>query len=340
MLQFIKRLLGLGDGWLGPQRENLRGYLQREFGPARSMGENPVWTFAPYVALWSITEGWAITDEVLCFHVIGRNNVLLSARDAVRYFARHFRESAASASADGNHDIAEALRARATALLHSVSLDEGWPEPVHPANEAEPLAQSALKACLASADSDPLLTRSCRMIHERMRAPGGLFHGLYFFLDFQPGQPAAPLFDALARQLLLCEERFAPLVAWRVQYALVALGVNFGESARELDIERQGDQMRARHAELSQALDRYSPTESFTLAMHFVDSKDVPFTAHPISGPVPGGHQYKAEETFFDVRTHSFHQSLEKSDMVGMRLLAGSIAPEVIRKGRRAFARA
>ena len=61
--------------------------------------------------------------------MVGRNEVLRSARDAVRYFGRHFRESAESARQDGKADIAEALAGRSTALLGSVDLDEGAPAP-------------------------------------------------------------------------------------------------------------------------------------------------------------------------------------------------------------------
>jgi hypothetical protein len=69
------------------------------------------------------------------------------------------------------------------------------------------------------------------------------------------------------------------------------------------------------------------------------NNQDVPFTAHPVVGVRADGYEYKAEAKFFDVRTHPFHQSLEKSGAVGMRLIAGSIAPAVIRRARHAFAK-
>jgi hypothetical protein len=342
MFNAIKRWFGFGNGrgWLEPQRDNLRRYLVRELGSADGLQEDPVWTFEPYVALWAIPDGWAITDPVVAWHVVGRNNVLQSARDAARYFGRRFRESADDARQDGQADLAEAFDNRSAALLASADRDGGWPHPAGAASSAEPAAQQALRKCLAAAEADPPFARAVRVIHDEVAAPGGRFHALYFYLDLRPGQPLAPTFDALARQFLAIESDFAPLVAWRVQYALVVLGINFGEQDREVESERQADRMRGRHPELSQALDRYSPRGSYPLAMHFVDDRDVPFTAHPVVGVRPDGYRYKAEAKFFDVRTHPFHESLEKSEAVGMRLIAGSIAPEVVSRARRAFRKA
>jgi hypothetical protein len=340
MFDAIKRWFNFGKrrAWLESQRVNLRQYLAQELGSAEGLQEKPAWTFEPYVALWTIPDGWAITDPVLALHVVGKNHVLRSARDAARYFGRRFRESAENARRNGQADIAEALANRSTALLSSVEQDEGWPDPVSAVASAESTARQALGNCLAAAESDPPFRQAVRVIHDEVAAPGGPFHALYFYLDFRPGRPIAPVFDALARQLTAIESRVALLVAWRVQYALVVFGINFGEPDRELEVERQADRMRARYSELSRNLDRYSPTGTYPLAMHFVDNQDVPFTAHPVVGVRAVGYEYKAEASFFDVRTHPFHQSLEKSGAVGMRLMAASIAPEFIHRARRAFA--
>src|SRR5262245_46759268 len=111
MFNAIKRWFGFGNGqaWLNTQRENLRRHLTQELGSANGLQEKPVWTFEPYVALWTIPDGWAITDPVITLHVVGRNNVLQSARDAVRFFARRFRDSAEHARQDGQAEISEAL---------------------------------------------------------------------------------------------------------------------------------------------------------------------------------------------------------------------------------------
>jgi hypothetical protein len=174
------------------------------------------------------------------------------------------------------------------------------------------------------------------VIHSKTKAPGGTFHGIYVYLDLRPEHPPDLVFDAAARRIAAFETRFAPLVAFRVEYALVALGLNFGESERELALEQHADQMRVRHPEVSKALNAYAAQGDYPLAMHFVNERDIPFTAHPCA-PKPPGYKYKAEEKFFDVRMHPFHKSLENSDAVGMRLIAGSISPEIIQKARRAF---
>jgi hypothetical protein len=336
MFNAIKRLFGFGNGkaWLHSQRENLRRYLTAELGSADGLQETPLWTFDPYVAIWAIPQGWAITDPLVALHVVGRNNILRTPRDAARYFGRHFRETAVSARRDDKADIANALSGRADALLRSVDLDTGWPnQPRSDAVSAEPQALQALQDCLKEGANAAI-----RVIHIETAAPGGPFHAVYCFLELRPGRQLAAVFDALGRLMLALEAKFAPLVAWRVQYALVVLGINFGEPTREIEAERQADQMRRRHRELSDALDRYSSTGKYPLAMHLVDDQDVPFTANPVSARSPA-HEYKPEAKFFDVRTHPFHQSLEKSEAVGMRLIAGSIAPEVIQQARRAFAK-
>lgn len=337
MLNAIKRLFGGGNKrtWLDSQRDNLRRYLAQELGSADGLQEDPVWTFEPYVALWTIPDGWAITDPVVAYHVTGRNNVLQSVRDAARYFGRHFRATGENARRDRKGEIAEMFTGRATALLGSVDQDTGWPK-ASVAVDAEALL--TFRNCLMEAESDIQFRRAVRVIREEVTAPSGPFHAVYFFLDLQPGQQLAVAFDALARHFAVFESRFAPMVAWRVTYALVVLGVNFGDPGLEMEVERQADQMRIRNRELSEALDRYSSKGTYPLAMHFVDNKDVPFTAHPVLGARPAGYRYKAEEKFFDVRTHPFHKSLEESEAVGMRMIAGSIAPEVIQKARRAFA--
>ena len=339
MFNVIKRLFGFGKrrAWVDAQRGNLRRYLTAELGTADGLEPEPVWTFDPYVALWLIPNGWAISDAVVNFHVVGQNEVLRSPRDAARYFARHFRQSAEGARREGNADIAESLDLRARALQTSVELDTGWNDRPRPAGSAERQAAQNLRELLAAGETDPRFGPLVRVIHSETAAPGGPFHGIYVYLDLRASNPPARVFDAVARQLDAFEARFAPLVAFRVQYALVAFGLNFGEHAREVELERQADQMLVRNPELARAIDQYSPTGEYPLALHFVNDRDVPFTAHPCSQKPPG-YKYKPEDKFFDVRTHPFHKSLEASRAVGMRLVAGSIAPDIIRAARQAFA--
>src|SRR5439155_15201565 len=128
-------------------------------------------------------------------------------------------------------------------------------------------AADALRELLAGGETDPRLGPLVRVVHSEVAAPGGPFHGVYVYLDLRPGNPPERVFDAVARQLNAFESRFAPLVAFRVGYALVAFGLNFSEPDREVEVERQADRMRVRHPELSRALDLYAAGGQYPLPL-------------------------------------------------------------------------
>ncbi|MBY0458563.1 MAG: hypothetical protein K2V38_14580, partial [Gemmataceae bacterium] len=195
-------------------------------------------------------------------------------------------------------------------------------------------AERLLKGPLFRPEADPDLAPVLRVVVRKVDAPCGPFFGVYPYLD--ASRPTPGLFDLFARRLLDIETQFAPLVAHRVQYAPVFLGINFGTPDLELEAARQSDQMRARHPDLSRRLDDYSTRDADPVPIHYVDRNDQPFTAHACLPPEPGK-KYNAEEKYFDCRGHEFHKSMEKSDDVGLRLVAGSIAPDVIAEARKAF---
>ncbi len=137
--------------------------------------------------------------------------------------------------------------------------------------------------------------------------------------------------------MLEVETQFAPLVGHRVQYALVFFGITFGMPDQEMEAERQADKMRERHPELSQKIDAYGAGNADLLPIHFVDDGDVPFTAHPCMVRDPNK-PYTAEAKHFDCRDQPFHKSMEESPDVALRLIAGSIAVDVVKEARKAFA--
>jgi hypothetical protein len=288
--------------------------------------------------VWALEGGWALSGDPPMQYVLG-NDALGSPRDAARYFVRRFRERARRLEAPTGRttDESRALTRWAHALMLSVRQDDGWPEEL-PGNEPPAVlrAKALFKGSLFRTAGDPDLEHRLRIVHRCKDAPGGEHHGIYFYFDVHR-LPPPQVFDALARRIVDIDAQFAPLVAHRIQYALVYLGINFGHPAQEIEAERQSDLMRARNTELSHRIDEYGAQDGDVLPIHFVDDTDRPFTAHPCLVREPGK-PYVAEATYFDCRTQAFHKQLEASPMVAMRLLAASIDPDVIAEARRAFA--
>ncbi len=334
------------DTWLYEQGTELLGYLDTE-GVPTTPNPVPAWTFPPYVAVWEIADGWAINGQVPTFHDVGSTDVLRSPRDAARYFARRFRTGGQRLLAAGQHvQEAQSLVRLAEALLTSVQTDEGWPVNYQRRQETAPGSELAYERAEALMNGPLFDGRTIpefgHAIHIASRqeqiAPCGPFFGLYPVINLRAASSLPRLYDALAQRLLEIETEFAPLVAYRVQYAAVVFGLNFGTPTEEIEAERQADEMRVRHPELSASLDEYGAKGTFLLPMHFVDDTDTPFTAHPCTVRDPSK-AYTAEETYFNCRDQPFHKQMEASQSVSMRLIAGSIAPDVIEEGRAALGR-
>jgi hypothetical protein len=322
--------------WILAERERLSDYLTAE-GGLEYPNPQAEWWFAPYVIVWSIEGGWALSGNPPTDFVVD-NDAIGSARDAARYFVRRFRDiSRQLEAAQGESEDSQTLARWAEALMMSVRQDEDWPE--EPSGNDTPAAGRAeelLKGALFQTTADPLLAPVLRIVHRRKPAPGGDHHGVYFYLDVSgPPEPAA--FDALARRITEIDTQFAPLVAHRVQYAMVYFGINFGTGEKEIDAERRADEMRARNPDLSRRIDEYGLKGSDLIPIHLVDNSDQPFTAHPCLVREPDN-PYTAEAEYFNCRDQEFHKQMESSSVAAMRLIAASIDPDVVAEARRAFA--
>lgn len=359
MFDFIKRLFGGAKpapvrdtepedpererAWVAGQQERLREFFAAEALFGDDIEVRPAWALAPHVVVWAIPGGWAIGGTVPFDHAVDQNDVLRSPRDAARHFGRKLRDrSRRLRNSRGSEGEAEALARQAEAVLTSVRDDTGWPSEfpldevtLAPGPTAWQRADRLLAGKLFKTDGDPDLAPALRIVHRKETAPGGPFFGVYFYLDAT--DPTPELFDALAGKLADIEQQFAPLVAHRVQYALVFLGINFG-SPLELEACRQADEMRARHPELSRRIDDYSTRDSDLLPVHLVDDTGTPWTAHPCVVRDPNK-PYTAEAKYFDCRDQPFHKSMAGSPAACTRLIARSIDPDVIAEARRAFGR-
>ena len=322
--------------WLARERRRLCEYIDAE-GEIDDPNPQVAWTFAPHVVVWSITGGWAISGNPPTNYVVA-NDALGSPRDAARYFARRFRERARRLEAPTGRTTEEsrALTRWAEALMTSVRQDDGWPENL-PGDEAPAVARARamLGGSLFKPATDPELAPVLRIVTRAKDAPGGEHYGVYFYLDVAR-TPAPRVFDALARRVIDIDTQFAPLVAHRVQYALVYFGVNFGQAKKEIEVEKAADDMRARNAELSRRIDEYGAKDGDLIPIHLVDDSDRPFTAHPCLVREPGK-AYVAEAKYFNCRDQAFHKQMEGSSLVAMRLIAASIDPDVVAEARRAF---
>lgn len=360
MFDFIKRLFGAAKpesardkepedpeqkrAWVAAQQKRLREYFAAEalFGDDTEV--RPAWVLAPHVVVWAIPGGWAIGGTVPFDYAVDQNDVLRSPRDAARHFGRKLRErSRLLRNSRGSEGEAEALARQAEAVLTSVRDDTGWPDEfpmdestLAPGPTAWQRADRLLAGKLLKTDGDPDLAATLRIVHRKETAPGGPFFGIYFYLDVT--NPTPELFDALAGKIADIEKQFAPLVAHRVQYALVFFGINFGQPQREMEAYRQADEMRARHPELSRRIDDYSTRNADLLPVHFVDDTDTPWTAHPCMVRDPNK-PYSSEAKYFDCRDQPFHKSMAESPAACTRLITRSIDPEVIAEARRAFGR-
>lgn len=324
--------------WIAKERKRLCEYIAAE-GEIDDPNPQAAWHRAPHVIVWRINGGWALSGNPPTNYVVA-NDALGSPRDAARFFARRFRERARRLEAPSGRttDESRSLTRWAEALMLSVRHDTGWPEQL-PGSEppATARARALLNGSLFKTSTDPELAPVLRIVHRTKDAPGGEHHGIYFYLDVSP-TPAPRVFDALARRIIDIDTQFAPLVAHRVQYAMVYFGVNFGNAKKEIEVERAADEMRARNAELSRRIDEYGAKDGDLLPIHLVDDRDQPFTAHACLVCEPNK-PYVAEDKYFNCREQAFHKQLEGSTMVAMRLLAASIDPDVIAEARRAFAR-
>jgi hypothetical protein len=323
--------------WVAKQRRRMCEFIDAE-GELDNPDPQHAWSFPPHVIVWSLTNGWAINGSSPSDYVVA-DDALGSPRDAARYFARRFRERARrleAARSGRTSDESQALTRWASAIMMSARDDEGWPEEL-PGNESPGAqrAESLFNGPLFNTTADPDLGSTLCIAHRRKDAPGGEHHGIYFYLDVSRHTPR--LFDALAKRIVDIDSYFAPLVAHRVQYAMVYFGINFGHAAQEIEVEKQADDMRARHPELSRRIDEYGAKDGDLLPIHFVDDRDQPFTAHPCLVREPGK-AYKAEGSYFNCRDQKFHKQMEGSSLVAMRLIAASIDPDVVAEARRAFA--
>ncbi|HEY1191317.1 MAG TPA: DUF4826 family protein [Gemmata sp.] len=368
MFDFLKRLFGGSGGapngtakpihardgepensarreeWVATQQKRLREYFVAEALFAADIEIRPAWVLYPDVAVWAIPGGWAISGAVSFDYVVDQNDILRSPRDAARHFGRklrtHARQLRTNSGSSGTG--AEALTRQAEAILAAVRDDTGWPEDfpldeatLAPGPTAWQRADRLLAGKLFKTETDPELAPVLRIVYRKLAAPGGPFFGLYFFLD--ASNPTPQLFDRIAHRLQEIETQFAPLVGHRVQYALVFFGINFGMRALELEACRQADLMRGRHPALSHSIDNYSARDAGVLPVHFVDDTGTPWTAHPCVVRDPNK-PYTAEAEHFNCRDQPLHKSMEESPDVGLRLIAKSIAPDVIAEARRAFA--
>ncbi len=337
--------------WLSSQREFLTTYLEEETVLDRHAETQPVWMVAGVVVVWEVPGGWALTTDLLCDHVLDWGDSLGSPRDAVAYFARHFRRFAdALRATDPDLQGLEALDLLAKGLYGSAQSDHDWTAEHSPSGRAFPVGDdaSAIRQTLSrfnqqlfleaeDGPNDPELGPLVRMVTTTQNAPGGAFSGIYFFVDLSPDKPMDKVFNSLARRLLEIERSFAPSVGFRLQYALVTFGINFGEPARELEAMKQSDLMLSRFPELTERLQDYGAEGKCVLPMHYVDQSDTPWTAHAVL-PFDPARELTPEDEYFNVRNHEFHQQMEQSDNITLRLIASSVDADVVQRARQAFA--
>jgi hypothetical protein len=124
--------------WLTQQSGEVERYLARQ--NVTSEAPVPRWELAPYVAVWEITGGWAISGDLPTDYVL--DETILTAREAMRFFANKFAEMADCMMNDrrypgttiGNpndaeqqRELGDLLQRRAVLLSDFAENDGMWP---------------------------------------------------------------------------------------------------------------------------------------------------------------------------------------------------------------------
>jgi hypothetical protein len=139
------------EEWLADQARHVEEYLARQ--RVKSAPPENHWELAPYVAVWQITRGWAISGDLPTDYVL--DETILTAREAMRFFAAKFAEMAECMTSgrdyhgpDGGTTIGDAndpkqqrrlgglLRSRAGTLADFADDDRFWPDDFDDAQEA------------------------------------------------------------------------------------------------------------------------------------------------------------------------------------------------------------
>ena len=77
--------------WLLAQREHVVSYLEGQRVPVDTLPV-PEWDLAPYIAVWSLPGGWAISGDLPTDYVLDEG--IVGPREALRFFSRRFAEVA------------------------------------------------------------------------------------------------------------------------------------------------------------------------------------------------------------------------------------------------------
>jgi hypothetical protein len=127
------------SAWLSAQAEALAVYLARQ----HVRGHAPVarWDLAPYIAVWELTGGWAISGDLPTDYVL--DETIQSARDALRFFSHKFADLAECMltgrrypgttigdpdDPDQQRQLGELLKSRAKTLGEFADTDGLWTE--------------------------------------------------------------------------------------------------------------------------------------------------------------------------------------------------------------------
>jgi hypothetical protein len=135
------------ERWLAGQARQVEEYLARQ--RVKAAAPENRWELAPYVAVWEITGGWAISGDLPTDYVL--DGAILNAREAVRFFAAKFAEMAECMAAGrrypgttiGDPDnagqqrhLGELLGSRAETLRDFADDDGLWPDESDDTQEA------------------------------------------------------------------------------------------------------------------------------------------------------------------------------------------------------------
>jgi hypothetical protein len=125
--------------WLIEQSVAVEAYLKRQ--NVRSEPPEPRWELAPYIAIWELCGGWAISGDLPTDYVL--DETIRTAREALQFFADKFADLAECmltgrpypGTTIGNPNdpeqqrkLGELLRNRAVTLAEFAQNDGLWPE--------------------------------------------------------------------------------------------------------------------------------------------------------------------------------------------------------------------
>jgi hypothetical protein len=126
--------------WLLDQREHVVSYLRDQMVQLATQPV-PEWDLAPYIAVWSLPGGWAISGDLPTDHVL--DETIIGPREALRFFSRRFAEVAACMLDGQRHpliaigdpinteqqqQLGKLLASRAQTLGEFAEDDKLWPE--------------------------------------------------------------------------------------------------------------------------------------------------------------------------------------------------------------------